>query len=171
MPLLIDGHNLIGQMSDIRLSDPDDEAKLVARLQSYYRLTREPITVVFDSGGVQGIGRPAAGQGVSVIYAATSEDADSVIRRRVERDRAPRQLTVVSSDRRVTDLALACGAQVVKSRDFARQMDERLNPAGKSAVEEDKPKTTGADVDYWLGIFKEPEPKPKAPKRPKGKRH
>ena len=169
MPLLIDGHNLIGQMSDIRLSDPDDEAKLVARLQAYYRLTREPVTVVFDSGGVQGTGRPTAGQGVSVVYAPTSEDADSIIRRRVERDPAPRQLTVVSSDRRVTDLALACGAQVVKSRDFARQLDERLNPAGKAA-EEDKPKTTSSDVDYWLGIFKEPEPKPKAPRKPKGKR-
>ncbi len=164
MPLLIDGHNLIGQMSDIRLSDPDDEAKLVQRLQSYYRLTREPITVVFDSGAVQGIGKPAAGPGVTVIYASSNEDADAVIRRRIERERTPRSLTVISGDRRITDLAQVCGAPVIKSRDFAQQMAERLNPTANPAREDDKPKTTSDDVDYWLGIFKEP-PK-KVPKKP-----
>jgi len=35
MPLLIDGHNLIGQIPDISLSDPDDEAKLVLLLRRY----------------------------------------------------------------------------------------------------------------------------------------
>ena len=35
MPLLIDGHNLIGHLPDLSLSDPRDEVKLVARLQAY----------------------------------------------------------------------------------------------------------------------------------------
>jgi predicted RNA-binding protein with PIN domain len=161
MPLLIDGHNLIGQMSDIDLADPHDEAKLLARLQSYHRLTHEPITVVFDPGDVQGVGRPRAMAGVSVIYAAHGEDADAVLIRRIERDRAPRQLTVVSSDRRIMGVAQVCGAQVVKSRDFAATLDETLNPTPRAEPVDDKPATTSDDVDYWLGIFKEPPKKGK----------
>ncbi len=34
MHYLIDGHNLIAQISDISLDDPDDEAKLVLRLEA-----------------------------------------------------------------------------------------------------------------------------------------
>ena len=50
MPILIDGHNLIGQMSDLSLADPDDEAKLLQRLRGYRNVANQPITVVFDSG-------------------------------------------------------------------------------------------------------------------------
>lgn len=166
MPLLIDGHNLIGQMKDISLADPQDEVKLLQRLQSYYRLTREPITVVFDPGDIGGVGRPQTGPGVTVIYASSSEDADAVLRRRIERERAPRQLTVVSSDRRVADLAVAYGAQTIKAQEFARQLAERLNPTAASGAPEEKPKTSSSDVEYWMGIFKEPPPKKKRPKRP-----
>ena len=35
MSYIIDGHNLIGVMPDIHLRQPDDEERLVARLQSY----------------------------------------------------------------------------------------------------------------------------------------
>ncbi len=161
MPLLIDGHNLIGQMRDISLADPQDEVKLLLRLQSYYRLTRDPITVVFDPGDVRGVGRPATAPGVTVIYAPHGEDADAVLIRRIERERAPRQLTVVSSDRRVTGVAQVCGATVVKAQDFARQLDEKLNPPSKSAQPDTKPTTSQDDIDYWLGVFKEPLPKRK----------
>ncbi len=38
MPILIDGHNLIGRMPALSLADPDDERQLLALLLSY----REP---------------------------------------------------------------------------------------------------------------------------------
>ena len=50
MPLLIDGHNLIGQMPDIDLADPDEESKLVHRLKRYCRQHNRRATVVFDAG-------------------------------------------------------------------------------------------------------------------------
>ena len=37
MPILIDGHNLIGRMSTLTLADPDDEWQLVALLLAYRR--------------------------------------------------------------------------------------------------------------------------------------
>ena len=35
MPLLIDGHNLIGQIAGMSLADPDDEGDLVMLLRRY----------------------------------------------------------------------------------------------------------------------------------------
>jgi hypothetical protein len=35
MPYLIDAHNLIGQLEDLSLSDPNDEAILVTRLKAF----------------------------------------------------------------------------------------------------------------------------------------
>ncbi len=49
MPLLIDGHNLIGHSPDLSLSDPNDEAKLIARLRRYVARTDRQVTVVFDT--------------------------------------------------------------------------------------------------------------------------
>ena len=37
---LIDGHNLIGQLPDLSLTDPDDEAKLVQKLTGFPRARR-----------------------------------------------------------------------------------------------------------------------------------
>lgn len=163
MPLLIDGHNLIGQMKDISLTDPNDEHKLVGRLQGYYSRTRQPITVVFDPGDLPGVGKAPQAPGVTVVYASSSEDADAVLIRRIERDKAPRQLTVVSSDHRVAGAAKARGAQVIRAQDFARTLDEMLNPT-REAARDDKPAASSADVDYWLNIFKEP-PKKKGKRR------
>ena len=50
MPILIDGHNLIGRLPAISLQDPDDEDKLVRLLKSYQARTGKSLTVVFDAG-------------------------------------------------------------------------------------------------------------------------
>ncbi len=46
--ILIDGHNLIGRMPGLALSDPEDEAKLVALLKRYRARHKRDIVVVFD---------------------------------------------------------------------------------------------------------------------------
>ena len=61
MPLLIDGHNLIGRLPDLRLDDPQDEAKLVARLRVYHARTGKRVTVVFDRGLPGGRSRELSG--------------------------------------------------------------------------------------------------------------
>lgn len=50
MPLLVDGHNLIGQMPGLKLSDEDDEGELVMLLRRYSTAKRSrQVVVVFDS--------------------------------------------------------------------------------------------------------------------------
>ncbi|MFN8473080.1 MAG: NYN domain-containing protein [Anaerolineae bacterium] len=170
MPLLIDGHNLIGQMKGLSLADPADETKLLARLQSYYARTKDPITVVFDPGDLPGVGRPAARPGITVIYAPHGEEADDILIRRIERETNKKTLTVVSSDRRVVNVAQLNGVQTMRAQEFASKLAEIGRPASKTSAPEDKPAASSGDVDYWMGIFKEPPPKPPKPTKKKWRR-
>ncbi|MCG8348305.1 MAG: hypothetical protein MI924_11065, partial [Chloroflexales bacterium] len=51
MPVLVDGHNLIGQLPNLNLADHDDEAQLVMLLRHYTTRKRgRRVVVVFDHG-------------------------------------------------------------------------------------------------------------------------
>lgn len=50
MHWLVDGHNLIGQMPNLRLSDTNDEAQLLEYLRRYRARTGHRLTVIFDAG-------------------------------------------------------------------------------------------------------------------------
>jgi len=150
MPLLVDGHNLIGRMPDMSLADADDEAELVRRLRRYCQRNRRRATVVFDGGLIGGIAPALSAPPVEVVFAAEDESADRILVRRIRRARDPRGLLVVSSDRAVQEAARAQGARVIASETFAAQL------AGHSAGrrEPGKPVAVGS-VDEWLRAFGE----------------
>jgi len=148
MPLLIDGHNLIGRLPDIRLDDPDDEAKLVARLRTYSARTGKRMTVVFDHGLPGGHSRGLSGGGVKVVFAAAGRSADGILRERIRRARDPRGLTVVTSDREVQAAAEARGARVVRSEEFAAQLS-----APQIAPVEKDVRLSAEEVEEWLKVF------------------
>jgi len=148
MPLLVDGHNLIGRMPDMSLADADDEAELVRRLRRYCQRNRRRATVVFDRGLPGGVSPALSAPPVEVVFAAAGESADRVLMRRIRRARDPRGLLVVSSDRMVQEAARAQGARVIASEEFAAQLVGRLAGQG----EPDKPTTVG-NVDEWLRAF------------------
>ncbi len=151
MPLLIDGHNLIGRLPDLRLDDPDDEAKLVARLRTYCARTRKRITVVFDRGLPGGHSWELSGGGVEVVFAATGHTADGILCERVRQARDPRGLTVVTSDREVITVARARGARVVRSDEFAAQ----LGVEAKAEVEvKADVRLSATEVEEWLRMFR-----------------
>ncbi|MBU0704895.1 MAG: NYN domain-containing protein [Chloroflexi bacterium] len=149
MPLLIDGHNLIGrgQLPGLRLDDPDDEAKLVARLRTYCARTRKRVTVVFDHGLPGGRSRELSGGGVEVVFASAGRTADGILRERVRRARDPRGLTVVTSDNEVIAAAQAGGARVIRSEEFAAQLD-----VPRAKVERDV-HLSAEEVEEWLNVF------------------
>jgi predicted RNA-binding protein with PIN domain len=152
MPLLIDGHNLIGQMPDLDLQDPDDEAKLVARLRTYCARKRRRVTVVFDHGLPGGRSLPLSGGGVEVVFASAGRKADGILRERLRRARDPRVLTVVSSDREVLAAARARHVRVIRSEDFALQLSSPREVEDVEAEERDRPVSPG-EVEEWLSLF------------------
>ncbi len=84
---------------------------------------------------------------VELIYAGGGRDADSVIERLIADDNAPRDLTVVSNDRRVQSAARRRKAKVLASEDFLRDLVRRKPPRPKG-----KPQTE-ADADKWVKEF------------------
>ena len=50
MIVLIDGHNLIGKMSNIKLADVDDEERLILTLGQYRARTGRKVIVIFAPG-------------------------------------------------------------------------------------------------------------------------
>ena len=148
MPLLIDGHNLIGRLPDLRLDDPDDEAKLVVRLRSYCARTRKRATVIFDQGLPGGPSWSLSGGGVKVIFAPAGRAADRILRERIRRARDPRGLTVVTSDRQVIAAAQARGTRVIRSEEFAGQLSAPPKHASRDNVH-----LSADEVDEWLELF------------------
>lgn len=149
MPLLIDGHNLIGKMPNLRLDDPEDEARLVARLRAFAARTGQRITVVFDQGLPGGRSRELSGGGIEVIFAPIGRSADGILRERIRRARDPRGLIVVTSDRTIATEARACGAHVMRAEEFAAQLSARPQAVGTKPDEHLSPQ----EVKEWLRVF------------------
>ncbi len=152
MALLIDGHNLIGQLPDLSLADPDDEEQLVARLAAYQRRHRTSITVVFDPGPHGG--GPGAYErrtpGIRVLYAPPGLRADDIICRLVRQARDRKGIVVVSSDRAVQDEARYLGAAVLSAQEFARQM---APPAIPPPPDRKELPVSDSEVQEWLRVF------------------
>ncbi len=162
MPILIDGHNLIGQMKDISLTDPDDEEQLLERLAVYQRRRRSQITVVFDAGSHGGApGRHELhASGIRVLYARPGQRADDILCRLVRQASDRRGCLVVTSDRAVAAEVRHLGGSIISSQDFARE----LAPAPKQTRPCDKERPPSpAEVDDWLKVFSGRRKKPPRP--------
>ena len=152
MPVLIDGHNLIGWLPDVHLEDEHDEAQLVFRLQAYTARTGKRVTVVFDRGLPGGVSRALSGGRVEVVFAPTGGSADDVLRHRIRRAPDPGGLIVVSSDREVIAAAEDRGARVVRAEAFVSQLE---SPPPRGIDEKADGRVAPEEVDEWLKVFGE----------------
>ncbi len=150
MLVLIDGHNLIGQMPDIDLSEAHDEARLLARLRQYRAKTGRKLIVFFDSGGAYKPAQSRTKGGITVRYAPHGVTADRLIMNHLQKIRNPQQTLVVSSDRAIQRAAAHVRARIVASADFAAQLSARAPAAPKA--DDDAP-LSEAEVDEWLRLF------------------
>ncbi len=152
MLVLIDGHNLIGKLSDISLSDQDDEAQLLFKLRQYRARTGHSIFVFFDSGGGFRLGEKKKQGGITIQYAPSGKIADQLIIKHLRKAKNPREIMVVTSDRAIQRVARQVEARNVSSDDFANT----LNAAPQSTTTQDI-KLSDDEIDEWLAIFGELE--------------
>ncbi len=168
VPLLIDGHNLIGSGSipDISLADEDDEAKLVARLRVWRSKAKDRMTVIFDHGITGGRSIGLSGAGVNVIFARNPQDADELIRRRLRN--GGKGLILVSNDAELRRDAAAAEVEVWRSDEFVQRMQTKARKKGatstiQEAGAESHVNLSDREVDQWLRMFD----KAKKPRRKK----
>jgi hypothetical protein len=155
MPYLIDGHNLIGQMPDISLDDPNDEAMLVQKLIAFNARTRKKCVVVFDHGVPGGVSRMSTKQ-VQVVFAPVRSSADLVMIERIGHAADKTQWTVVSSDRDVLAAARRNRMAVMDALTFAellRTPQPTTAPADTDPGEATDVQMSPDDVDEWMAFF------------------
>ncbi len=154
MPLLIDGHNLIGQIPGLSLADPDDEGDLVMLLRRYTTARRgRKVVVVFDHG-VYGHPQTLDGYGVSCHFARSPQDADAQLIKRIRALKKPSDWTLVTSDRQVMRAAQDHGVRVISSHIFARQLTAPARPAVVREEQRDV-RLSETEIDEWLRLFGE----------------
>jgi predicted RNA-binding protein with PIN domain len=149
MPILIDGHNLIGRLPSLSLEDPDDEMRLVGMLMSYQARTGKAITVVFDPGGAHALAQTRTRGRVKIVFAPHGGTADRIIERRVQRSRNASEWLVVTSDRELADSVARQGARVRSAEAFAAELGvpRDVSPGLREAP------LSPDQVEAWLSEF------------------
>jgi|HigsolmetaAR202D_1030399.scaffolds.fasta_scaffold06551_3 Predicted RNA-binding protein containing a PIN domain len=153
MPILVDGHNLIGQIPGLRLDDPEDEYKLVLLLRRYAtRKKGRRIVVVFDHG-IYGHPSNLNGYGVECVFAKSPKDADAELMRRMNKIRHVKEWVLVSSDRAVTGVARGNGIKVRSSHEFGRKLLIRSTAMPKIEEKDIDRKLSHREIEEWLRFF------------------
>jgi predicted RNA-binding protein with PIN domain len=158
MHYLIDGHNLISQLSDISLDDPDDEAKLVLLLRSWIAGGRKrTVTVVFDGGLPGGTWRYMSRGKLKALFATESQSADAILINRVQQVKNPLAYTLVTSDREILDVAKKRRMPYMTARAFAQQLQkaEASQDSGEAPnlPAGEKPVLNEGELEEWLAVF------------------
>ena len=129
--LIVDGYNMIfawpelAALKDVKLEDARD--LLVATLADYAAMTRQRVTIVFDSHR-----RPDAEaseqtiSGVQVMYSGRKTSADHVIERLLFDSKQSDEVTVATSDALQRDLALGRRIKTVSALTLKSQVDAVL---------------------------------------------
>jgi hypothetical protein len=150
--IVIDGHNLIPKIPGIRLSDPDDENKLIRMVGEYCRLSRAHIDLFFDGAPAGSSPRSKHGL-VNVHHVKVGLTADDAIIHHLRKEGVnARNILVVSSDHRVKTESKALHAEVMNSEQFAQTMLSTLNNPAVSESKRELPPST-EEVDEMLDLM------------------
>jgi predicted RNA-binding protein with PIN domain len=149
VPILIDGHNLIGRCPGLSLHDPDDEEKLVRLLVAYAARAGKRVTVVFDPGELATVLQTRRLGGVEAVFAPYGRSADALIVQRVQRSRHPGEWLVVTSDQKLAEQVARLGARTRDAQTFAA---EACTPAAVESEQKQTPPSPD-EVESWMKLF------------------
>jgi len=150
--MLIDGHNLIPKMPGMNLRDADDETRLVEVLREYCRLARRQAELFFDGAPLPERNLKKSGL-VRVHFVRIGLTADAAIIEWLRnKGKEARNMSVVSSDRRVQAEARGLGAQVISSEEFVREVKEAFNSPARIQEIREKP-ISSQEVEEWMTLF------------------
>ena len=129
---------------------PKARRRLMDELAQFARARRVRVTVVFDGAPEQHFGDGASYQGVRVFYSERGSNADERIKRMVEAARERRTLIVVTSDRQLADYVRRCGAQVQRSGEFRKKMEEAT---ADIPHQDEKELSARGELTEWMRYF------------------
>lgn len=154
MPYLVDGNNVMAQRVGWHRDKSGARRALLDALARFAQAKGTRVAVVFDGAPEPHFPDGSGFRGVRVYYGARGSNADERIKQIVEETRERRTLTVVTSDRALADYVRRLGAQVLRSGDFRRRIEETLTEKEMRARESEAQKGVAAEeVDGWMRYF------------------
>ncbi len=167
MSLVIDGYNLAYEVGWLTRRQRGGNALERARtgllnfvVHSLDEQEAASTTVVFDASRLpEGVSAQQSHGKLTVLFAENYDDADALIEELIQRCGSPKQLTVVSSDRRIISAAKRRKATPLKSGEwYDRVIQDRRTRSPKPEVPEELAKKRGkvippSELEYWLSEF------------------
>lgn len=158
MRLLIDAYNALHAWLGLGVDGPEPSIANMADLIGRSRYAGAFSQLICDGPSPSGqhARMPLVVPGrrlVSVIYAGPGRDADSLIEELIERASGPRELRLVSSDRRLVKAARKRRATSIESAAFILELlaDAQRPPRPAAEVHADAP--SPAEVAEWMRFF------------------
>jgi predicted RNA-binding protein with PIN domain len=161
---IIDGYNVIlhgGYSSGSYGSVADSRYHFLKTLSNYARKKHVRITVVWDGGSSTAHPRSETHDGVQSIYTPHGLSADEQIVRMVEKNPNPREVTVVSNDRRhIVTVVRNIGSQTMGVEQFfslvgngRKRSGGSRRKTGTSEATQEKKGANDLSVEEWLKLF------------------
>jgi predicted RNA-binding protein with PIN domain len=161
MGFLIDGFNLIykfpkleGMMYVSKLNEA--RAGLLGILKEYQQVKPGSIRIVFDGKRDHGDSLRSEKIGSLEIFYSHDLSADHLIKQFIKADPNPRMTTVITSDKDIAVYVNRFRAPVIKSEDFATQIQDAIvrQNAVKRPEKDADPKLSDDELLYWEELFK-----------------
>ena len=151
MPYLIDGNNLIGAIKELDIRDTGAREKLTEMLMKYHHVKRNTIKVVYDGPPPPGLLAETHYGSICVRYAGPDYDADTVIKKEVDRAKSPEAIIVVSNDKQVYSYCKWAGAKAMRVNQF---YDDLAKVLEKEGMDPRKFKELGEkEIEDWFEYF------------------
>lgn len=150
---IIDGNNLIGKvlrLKELQLRDKQQSrSELVAMLNSFFVGKKINLTLHLD--GFKNL--PLNLSKGKIVY-SDQITSDAKIKDEITKSRSPKLITLVTSDRLLSDFARANSCSVIKSEEFVKMMKEK----NEKNEEVQKIKDLENDYEYFKKIFTSNDP-------------
>ena len=134
---LVDGNNVMAQRVGWHKDKPLARRGLMDELADFAQTRQVSVTAVFDGAPDEHFPDGARYRGITIHYARPGSNADERIKEIVEKSRERRKIRVVTSDRALSDYVRRCGAQVVRSGEFRRLLED--TPLNSSPTNKESP--------------------------------
>lgn len=136
-------------MPGLSLEDPDDEVKLTRMVKQLCMREKRAAILIFDGGLPGGISDLSTSD-VKVIFASENHtSADDLIIRRINAEKNPQGLIVITSDQKIADAARRRRATVKSSAEFGRTLLK-----AKLATPEKEKGISADEAAEWEKLFK-----------------
>ena len=151
MQYIIDGHNLIPHVRGLSLRDLDDEQALIEALTPFLRATSSRALVFFDRAAPGQEGKRNFGL-VQAVFVPASQSADAAIENHIQKlGASARNLTLVSSDRRVQAAGRARHMPILSSSELSQRIQAQARSRGSHPDLE--PHLSPEEIASWEELF------------------